>query len=227
MAKGDKELKPIRKGKNGVIIYSNGFIRGPVARLCFVNFTTPKTNEDDDGNTRESYGCANLFRKGEDLSLMKKACRDFAIREKGEKGKRYKLPFRPQADKVDDYEGFVDGAEYFNSSSKYKPKCIGRNREEIELNSFYSGCYGQGLFRPYVYAKKGNIGIGLGLAGMQFIRDGEPLSGGGVDPEDWADDHEDEDIRDDDDEDDYEDTKSNRRSSSKRNNRDDEDDEFI
>jgi hypothetical protein len=183
-----KELKPIKKLGNGSVLYSNFNVRSPVGRLSFVNFTSPKTQENDDGTTRENYGCAVLFKKGENLLLLKEACEKFALQEKGANGRRYKNPIREQDDKVGQYDGFVDGAFYFNTSSKYPPKCIGRNREEIPLSAFYSGCWARLLFRPYIYDRKGNRGIGLGLAGAQFIRDDEPLGGGGYDPETWADD---------------------------------------
>lgn len=188
-----KELKPIKKLSNGSVLYSNFAVRGPVCRLSFVSFVTPKKNENEDGSTRESYGCAVLFKKGENLSLLREACLRFAIQEKGpDKGKRFKHPFREQDDKVGQYEGFEDGAFYFNTSSKYQPKCTGRNREQIDLSSFYSGCWARILFRPYIYDRLGNKGVGLGMAGVQFIRDGEPLGGGGYDPETWADDEGDE-----------------------------------
>jgi hypothetical protein len=192
--KSDRELKPIKKLPNGSILYSNFTVRGPVCRLSFVSFVTPKTNENDDGTTRENYGCACLFKRGENLSLIKEACRRFIIQEKGEAGltRFRKELLRPQDDKVDEYEGFVNGAYYFNTSSKYQPRCIGRNKEEVDTSSFYSGCWARLLYRPYLYDRKGNRGVGLGLAGAQFIRDGEPLGGGGYDPETWADDEGDE-----------------------------------
>lgn len=194
--KREKEMRPIKKLKNGSILYSNFWVRGPVGRLSFVNFATAKAREDDDGNTKESYGCAVLFKKGADLSLLKEACAKFAQQEKGEKGKRYKNPLRPQDDKVDQYDGFVEGAYYFNTSSKYPPSVTGRSKEEIERGAFYSGCYAQLLFRPYIYEVKGNRGVGLGLAAAQFMEDGEPLGGGGVDANDYFDEHESEDIDD-------------------------------
>jgi hypothetical protein len=190
-----KELKPIKKLQNGSVLYSNFTVRGPVGRLSFVNFTSPKTQENDDGSTRENYGCAILFKRGENLLLLREACEKFAMQEKGNNAKRFKntqtgqwSPLRLQDDKVDQYDGFTEGAYYFNSSSKYPPKCIGRNKEEIPLSAFYSGCWARLLFRPYLYDRKGNRGLGLGLAGAQFIRDDEPLGGGGYAPETWADD---------------------------------------
>src|SRR5215472_2005688 len=96
--KHDKELKPVKKLPNGSILYSNCNVRGPICRLSFVSFVTPKTNENDDGTERKNYGCACLFKKGENLSLIKEACRRFAAQEKGERGKRYKDPLRQQDD---------------------------------------------------------------------------------------------------------------------------------
>ena len=191
-AKSDKELKPIKKLPNGSVLYSNFAVRGPICRLSFVNFVQPKVGENDDGSERKNYGCACLFKKGENLSLLKESCRRFAIQEKGERGSRYKDPLREQDDKVGEYEGFVDGAYYFNTSSKYQPRCIGRNKEEVDLSTFYSGCWARLLYRPYIYDRKGNRGVGLGLAGVQFIRDDEPLGGGGYDPESWSEDEGDE-----------------------------------
>lgn len=192
--KRDKEMRPIKKLKNGSILYSNNWVRLPVARLSFVNFENPKGREDDDGNTKESYGCAVLFKKGTDLTLVKEACKRFAIQEKGERGSRFKNPLRPQDDKVDDYEGFVEGAFYFNTSSKYPPKCYDQAKNETERSMFYSGCYAQILCRPYVYDRSGNKGVGLGLAAAQFIEDGEPLGGGGIDATEYFDEHESNDI---------------------------------
>jgi hypothetical protein len=200
MAKPKKEdLRPIKKLANGSALLSNGWVRTPVARLSFVNFVTPKTNTGDDGSERESYGCATLFPKGTDLKLLTEACEKHAKAEKGDKWKRFaKTPLRKQDDKVGDYDGFVEGGWYMNNSSKYKPKATGRDKGDIELSAFYSGCYARLILRPYCFDNKGNKGTGLGIAGVQFIRDGEPLGGGGIDPNDVFDAEEGDDISDDD-----------------------------
>ena len=184
MANAKSKPKVIKQLPNGSAVYDNGMVRTPVARIMFVNFETPKENEDDDGNKKKSYGCATVFKKGEDLSMIKLACQRFAIAEKGEKGKRYKNPLRPQDEKVDDYEGFVEGAFFMNNSSKYKPRATGADKGEIELSEFYSGCYARLVLRPYIYERLGNKGVGLGLAAVQFIKNGERVGGGGVDPDD-------------------------------------------
>jgi hypothetical protein len=202
MAKPKEKQKVIKKLSNGSKLYANFMVLGPVGRLGFVNFATPKTNENDDGTTRETYGCAQLFKKGENLTLMREACDGFAKREKGDKAKRFsRRPLRQQDDKVDDFDGFVEGGWYLNTSTKFPPTLTGPQREEIEASAFYSGCYSQILFRPYFYDNKGNCGISLGIAACQFVRDGKRLSGGGVDPNDYFDDHEPDDIGEDDEDD--------------------------
>lgn len=202
MAKEKEKLKVVKKLPNGSKLYSNLMVRGPVGLLRFVHFATPKSNESDDGTTRETYGCAQLFKKGENLSLMRESCDQFIKREKGDKAKRFsRRPLRKQDDKVDDYDGFKEGGFYLNTSTKFPPVLTGPQREEIEAGAFYDGCYGQILFRPYWYENKGNRGVALGMAAVQFVRDGKRLSGGGVDPNDYFDDQESEDIGDDDDDD--------------------------
>lgn len=216
MAKNKEPLKVVKKLSNGSKLFNNHMVVTPVARLCFVNFVTPRQSENDDGNKRENYGCTPLFKRKEDLSLIKLACQRFAIQEKGEKGKRLKNPLRLQDDKVDDYDGFVKGAYFMNCTTKFAPKCIDGQKNEIERSAVYSGCYARLTLRPYYYENKGNKGIGLGIAAVQFIRDGEPLGGGGVDPDDVFDADESDDIEDDmeeediDDEDEEEDDEDDR-----------------
>jgi hypothetical protein len=191
-------VKIVKTMKDGSTLFSDGRMRTGVVRISFVNFVTPRTQENDDGEERENYGCASLMPKGAPLDIYKLCCDRFAKSEKGESGmKKFKRrSWRLQDDKVDDYDGFVKGAYYYNTSSKYPPKATDRDKSEIELKSFYSGCYVRLLLQPYFYDVKGNRGIALGLAGVQFIRDGEPLSGGGVDPNDYMDEEEGEDIED-------------------------------
>ena len=197
MAKETKELKIVKQLPNGSALFSNGMVRTPVCRISFVNFSQPKKNQNDDGSEKESYGCAALFARKENLTLITMACENFLKQEKGTATKGFKKsPLRLQDDKVDDYDGFVAGAFYMNTSTKFKPRVTGRNKEDIDVSSFYSGCYVRLTLRPYLYDAKGNKGVGLGIAGVQFIRDGEPLGGGGVDPNDIFDSEEDDDIGD-------------------------------
>jgi len=140
-----------------------------------------------------------LFNKGEDLSMLR-LCVERFIKELGSKGQRLtrKTPLRLQDEKVGLYQGFVKGAYFMNTTTKFKMRPIDRDKNEIGLDSFYSGCYARATLRPYNYSQRGNSGIGLGLSALQFIRDGESLGGGGIDPQDAFDRDESEDIGDDD-----------------------------
>ena len=191
------ELKPVMRRSNGSVLFSNGMVRTPVARLSFVNLQTPREQTNDDGSTRSVYSCVLLFPKGEDLTLLRLACERFQ-KELGSKGQKLtrKSPLRMQDEKVDDYQGFVKGAYFMNTTTKFKMRPIDRDKNEIGLDSFYSGCYARVTLRPYYYSQRGNSGIGLGLSALQFIRDGESLGGGGIDPQDAFDRDESENIDD-------------------------------
>jgi hypothetical protein len=94
---------------------------------------------------------------------------------------------------------------FINASSKNKPGIIDRTKKEImsedfyeskirnrskeeieEINAkrspedFYSGCYGRAAVNFYAFNVSGNKGIACGLNNLQFLDDGEKLSGGGT-----------------------------------------------
>lgn len=65
---------------------------------------------------------------------------------------------------------------YINAKSAKKPRVVGRYKEDItDSDKIYSGCYGNVLISLYSFDKGGNKGVGVGLRGVQFVRDGEPL----------------------------------------------------
>jgi len=189
--KGDKgDWTVIKTFKDGAALFRSGMLRTGIVRLQFVNFVTPKTNEDDDGNERESYGCAALIPPGAERAPYDMACKRFGESLGAETYRKLKRknPLREQDEKVDDYDGFEEGGLFFNTTTKFKPTVTGRNKEEIDVSQFYSGCYARLTLRPYAYGvgndrkkTKGNSGIGLGIYAVQFIRDGDPLGGGGAD----------------------------------------------
>lgn len=98
-----------------------------------------------------------------------------------------KLPLRDgDTDRPED--AAYHGAYFVNASSKRKPNVFDYDRTEIlDPESVYSGCYCQFILSLYPYAKKGNMGIGVGLQAVRKIKDGEPLSGGIVSADAWDD----------------------------------------
>lgn len=196
-----EDLRVIKTFKDGAALLKNGMLRTGVVRLSFVNFTSPKVSEDDDGNERESYGCAVLIPPGAEKAPYDLACKRYGESLGAENYRRLKRksPLREQSEKVDDYDGFEDGGWFFNTTTKFKPTVTGRQKEEVDASQFYSGCYGRLVLRPYSYGvtdrkkTKGNSGIGLGIYAVQFIRDGDPLGGGGADTDAVFDDEGDDD----------------------------------
>lgn len=80
-----------------------------------------------------------------------------------------------------------DGAEYegmyfINCKRKEKqgaPIIIdGKKAPITDKNELYSGCYGNVAISLYPYEFSGKYGIGVGLNGIQKVRDGERLDGG-------------------------------------------------
>lgn len=59
------------------------------------------------------------------------------------------------------------------------PFLCDKNRVQVEPSVIYSGCYGIASLAFFGYDFEGSKGIGVELRGIQFLRDGEPLGGGG------------------------------------------------
>lgn len=75
------------------------------------------------------------------------------------------------------YEGYA-GNLYLSLRSKQAPQVLeGRRIVTRDQSRIYSGCYVNILFDVFAYTR-GSNGIGAGLKGVQFLRDGEPLGGG-------------------------------------------------
>lgn len=87
-----------------------------------------------------------------------------------------------------DYDGFADHM-FIAASNKARPLVIDRDRSPLTAQDGrpYSGCYVNATISIYAYDKKGK-GIGFSLGGVQFFRDGDAFTGGGVASEDDFDD---------------------------------------
>lgn len=70
------------------------------------------------------------------------------------------------------------GKYFLNASSTYRPGLVDRNnREIINPDEFYPGCYGRAQLNVFGYDRVGNRGIGVGLNNLQKVMDGDNLSG--------------------------------------------------
>lgn len=79
------------------------------------------------------------------------------------------------------YEGYK-GNLFLNASNKIKPLVIDGNKSPLDASSGkpYSGCYVNGVVELWVQDNKFGKRINASLMGVQFLRDGARLSGGGV-----------------------------------------------
>jgi len=132
---------------------------------------------------KQEYSVVALFKKGEDLSPLKKAAEALLVEklgaDKAKWPKNLRIPFRDQADKMKDGQlpaGHEEGAIFMNLKSQQKPGVVNQNVEAIiDETEFYAGCVCRATVRAYYYDQKGNRGIAFGLQNLQKVADGEPL----------------------------------------------------
>ena len=89
-----------------------------------------------------------------------------------------KVFFR-DGDSKAEYEGF-EGNNFIAARTKTRPNTFDGMRNTVtEADGIiYAGCYVNAIISCYAYTK-GNNGLGAGLKGVQFKRDGDAFSGGG------------------------------------------------
>lgn len=177
-------------------------IKTPLARLSFPNLLKPRKR--DDGS--EQYGCTLLFPKSTDLSELKAAAAECAIKEWGDKATQLvkdgviKTPFLdgdgPQAvsKKTGQRHGGHEGQTFIRVSSTQKPKVVDKRVLPItDEDDIYPGCYVYAVINAYAWEHPTNgRGVSFGLQMVQFAKDGDRLGGGGADPDKFFDKIEDE-----------------------------------
>ena len=155
-------------------------IMTPEARASFAHVHTPQKAMEP--GKPDKYSVTFLFKKGADLSALKKAAQaaleeKFGAKLKDENfKKRLRSPFRDQGEKS--YDGYEAGAIFVTATSTNKPGVVDANLQDIiDPSEFYSGCYFRATVRAFAYEKAGNVGVSFGLQNVQKLRDGESLSG--------------------------------------------------
>lgn len=104
---------------------------------------------------------------------------------------KLKLPLRDGDEKEDEA---YNGRFFLNATSKSKPGVVDRDpRIALTEAEVYAGMYVRATLNFYPFDNNGSKGIAVGLNNIQFLEDGEPLSGGSAKPEDdfstpWEDD---------------------------------------
>lgn len=167
------------KTPNGAALLSNGNVVTPVARVSFPNLFRPR-KQGKDANAKEKYSVSLLFKKDEDLTVLKKAVAavlaDKFGSDKEKWPKKLKLPFLDQGEQ--EYEGYEKGCLFIRCNSDQKPGVVnGRNQYVTDEAEVYPGCYGRATVRAFYYDNSGNKGVSFGLQNFQKTGDGEPLGG--------------------------------------------------
>ena len=149
-------------------------------RISFANIWEPKSIN----GSEEKYSVSCVIQKSDEgtIARIKKAIE--AAKEDG-KTRRWggkippnlKLPLRDgDIDRPDDES--YQGCMFVNASSKDAPQVVDRRKNPvIDPMMVYSGCYCNVSVNFYAFNANGNRGVAAGLGNIQFVKDGERLSG--------------------------------------------------
>lgn len=159
-------------------------------RLSYASLFEPRA----DLSGRMQYSCSLLIPKdSKDVNRIKEAFKKMlndphnkAIL--GGKTSNIDLPLR-DGDEKEEHPEYA-GMYYLNAkaSENRPPKLFTKDLVElVDRDELYSGCYVQASLSLYCYNKNGHKGIGVGLRGIRKIKDGEPLSGSVVTPDEFSD----------------------------------------
>ena len=149
-------------------------------RISFANIWEPKAINGGD----EKYSVSCLIPKSDKKTLARIQKAVEAAKEEGKARKwsgkippNLKLPLRDgDIDRPDD-ENYED-CYFLNASSKDAPQVVDRKVNPVlDPMMVYSGCYCNVSVNFYAFNANGNRGVAAGLGNIQFVRDGERLSG--------------------------------------------------
>lgn len=149
-------------------------------RISFANIFEPKAINGGD----EKYSVSCVIPKSDKSTLMKIHKAVEAAKEDGKVRKwngkippNLKLPLRDgDIDRPDD-ETYQD-CMFVNATSKDAPGIVDRRVQPVtDPMMVYSGCYCNVSVNFYAFNANGNRGVAAGLSNIQFVRDGERLSG--------------------------------------------------
>ena len=149
-------------------------------RISFANIWEPKAINGGD----EKYSVSCLIPKSDKKTLARIQKAVEAAKEDGKTRKwsgkippNLKLPLRDgDIDRPDD-ENYED-CYFLNASSKDAPQVVDRKVNPVlDPMMVYSGCYCNVSVNFYAFNANGNRGVAAGLGNIQFVCDGERLSG--------------------------------------------------
>jgi len=141
------------------------------------------------GQGEAKFSCTGLIpRDHPQLPVISAAIHAVAVAKWGAKADEMlkqlkagdRLPLH-DGDAKSQYEGYA-GNYFINASNKMRPLVIGPTREILTAADGrpYSGSYGNMIVQFWAQDNQFGKRINASLLGVQFVRDGDRLSGGGV-----------------------------------------------
>lgn len=149
-------------------------------RISFANIWEPKSIN----GSEEKYSVSCIIPKTDKKLLAKIHAAVEAAKEDGKTRKwngkippNLKLPLRDgDIDRPDDEN--YENCFFLNATSKDAPQIVDRRVQPItDPMLVYSGCYCNVSVNFYAFNANGNRGVAAGLGNIQFVKDGERLSG--------------------------------------------------
>lgn len=166
-------------------IKDNTLVITNTVRLSYANIWEPRSVKGSD----PKYSCSLLIPKSDTETVN---CIKQAIQNAYEAGKDrlagssktapalklLKTPLRDGDEERPDDETYK-GMYFLNATSKNKPQIVGHDPhvQITDPSQVYSGCYVKAAINFYAFSVSGNRGIACGLNNIQWISDGESLTG--------------------------------------------------
>lgn len=165
----------------------------PEFRVAWPNVFELKENViEGKSNGKKECWVTCLFKKGEDLTRLKKLAMAAGKEHFGENTKKWpkfkNATFRDQKEMAkQDPEtqemgplpaGCEEGAFFIRLKSRQLPGIVDQKRRPIiDAEKFYSGCWARAEVTAVGYSNLGNHGISFWMNNLQLVRDDEPLTG--------------------------------------------------
>jgi hypothetical protein len=154
----------------------------PQFRASYVQIFRPRKNE---LNGEMEYSVVAIFPKDADLKPLHDAAKAAIVEKWGNDPAKWPKPLRSPIRKNEEREkegklpdGYEAGGHFITLKAKQKPGLVDQKLQTIiDETKVYSGCFMRAQVRAYAYDAKGNRGVSFGLQNLQFMADGEPLSG--------------------------------------------------
>jgi len=148
--------------------------------IAFPALFKPKQN--DRGG--DEYSCTMYLDKdGSDMSKIQGAIDQIVHDEYKDKVAGIKMPIRDGDDQADNYSTYEGTANCWVIAAKsvFKPGVVDTDLEDIiDPGMIYPGAVCRASLTAYAYDVNGNKGISFALNNVQFLTDGDPLTGAGT-----------------------------------------------